>query len=53
MVERVLSMHEAQGSIPWSSTFFEIASDPKKSFLFLNHTRLRGRLTLGVPFGIE
>ena len=22
MVERVLSMHEAQGSIPWSSTFF-------------------------------
>ena len=22
MVERVLSMHEAQGSIPWFSTFF-------------------------------
>ena len=25
MVERVLSMHEAQGSIPWSSTFVDVS----------------------------
>jgi hypothetical protein len=28
MVERVLSMHEAQGSIPWSSTFYPTPSCP-------------------------
>jgi hypothetical protein len=39
MVERMLSMHEAQGSIPCSSTFFASASFCRRATLPLQRVR--------------
>ena len=48
MVERMLSMHEAQGSIPCSSTFFAHMGSEKENHSDQSNTEPRGD-TRGIP----